>query len=463
MSQVVVVGAGITGLTTALTLFHQGVDVQLLEASERVGGKVLTTLVRGTLIDAGADAFLVREPHMTDLCAQLNLDDALVAPATGAAKVWLRGALRPLPKRQYLGVPLDLDEAEASGLLSPEGAVRAAQDLQTPDNAPAADESAGSLVRRRLGDEVMDHLVAPLLGGINAGNADELSIEAGVPQLAAAAGHDPSLIRSIEIHLDKLNRRPGDPIFLSHPNGIGQIIEALATRLNHCTHLDQPARQIERVDSGWRIHARDTFEAQAVVVATPSFAAAALIDDIAPAAAAMLTEIEYASVVMVTFAFAAREMERLDGSGFLVPRSEGLLMTACSWASSKWEHLGGGPTEYLRVSAGHVDDHRAMEMTDEDLVDRLLEELSWVAQVSAEPREVRVTRWPRSLPQYRPGHLERVAGIESTLAEAAPGVVVAGAAYRGLGLPACVHQGRRAASWAAQWIGADGTGGEDRG
>ena len=453
MSRVVVVGGGITGLTTALSLFNQSVDVELLEAGDRLGGKILTTEVRGTSIDVGPDAFLVRESHMTDLCDQLNLTQDLVPPATGSARLWLKGALRPLPARQYLGVPLDLADLEATGLLSADGLARAAFDLEASADAPSGDESAGSLIRRRLGDEVMDRLVGPLLGGINAGDADMLSLQAGVPQLAAAASHDPSLMRSIPKHLHAMRRDPEAPIFLTHPNGLGQIVDAIATRLQQRTHLDQPVDGLEPTGDGWTIHAATTFDSEAVVLTAPAFASAAILADVAPRTAEMLAQIEYASVVMVTFAFATPDMPELEGSGYLVPRSEGLLMTACSQASIKWAHLGAGPTTYLRVSAGHAGDERAMDMSDENLVDALLQELRWVAGVDAEPREVRITRWPRSFPQYRPGHLDRVTGIEATLADEAPGVFVAGAAYRGLGLPACVHQGRWAAKAVADHIG----------
>ncbi len=447
------VGGGITGLTTALTLFHQNVDVELLEASDRLGGKILTTEVQGIRIDAAADAFLIRETHMVDLCDQLNLTQDLVSPATGAAMLWLRGALRPLPKRQYLGVPLDLEDLEASGLVSTEGLERAAQDLEATADAPAADESAGSLIRRRLGDEVMDHLVGPLLGGINAGNPDQLSLNAGVPQLAAAAAHDASLMRSIPIHLQKSKRDPSSPIFQSHPNGVGHILDVIAARLQRRTHVDQPVARLEATRSGWRVHAQTDFDTEAVVLTAPAFASASILSDIAPRAAALLETIEYASVVMTTFAFAADDVPDFSGSGFLVPRSEGLLMTACSHSSSKWSHLGEGPTTFLRVSAGHADDDGAMAMSDDALIAQLLDELGWVMGITGSPREIRITRWPMSFPQYRPGHLERVAEIDAVLAEEAPGVAVAGAAYRGLGLPACVHQARRAAHWATDYLG----------
>ncbi|MEM7285548.1 MAG: protoporphyrinogen oxidase [Actinomycetota bacterium] len=453
MSRALVVGGGISGLTTALTLFHHNVDVEVLEAADRLGGKILTSEVAGVQVDAGPDAFLVREPHMTDLCEQLNIGQDLVSPATGAARLWLQGALRPLPRKQYLGVPLDLDDLAESGLITHEGLERAALDLEAEANAPAGDESAGAMIRRRLGDEVMDKLVGPLLGGINAGDADRLSLQAGVPQLAAAVSHDASVMRSIPEHLRKAGRDPRSPIFLTHPRGVGWIIDTMATRLQRRVHLDQPVSGLERTEHGWRVLAPDgAHETEAVVLSTPAFASARLLREHAPETAAMLDEIPYASVVMVTFAFATDQLPELPGSGFLIPRGEGMLMTACSQASTKWAHLAG-PTTFLRVSAGHAGDERAMEMDDDALVDRLLEELRWTAGIDAEPDEVRITRWPRSFPQYRPGHGERVSSIEARLAEEAPGVVITGAAYRGLGLPACVHQGRRAAKVVEDYLG----------
>jgi len=293
----------------------------------------------------------------------------------------------------------------------------------------------------------MDRLVGPLLGGINAGDADHLSLQGGVPQLAAAAVHDPSLMRSVQIHLQQNKRDPSAPIFNGHPNGTGQIIDAMQERLKTRIALQQPVTSIDANPAGgWTLHTPSgATQAKAVVLTCPTFAAAPLVAEHSPTASQVLADVEYASVTFVTMAFDTKDIQRFEGSGFLIPRGEGLLMTACSWASSKWAHLGEGPTEYLRVSAGHAGDDRAMTMSDEDLVAQLLEELRWVAGVDATPIEVRVTRWPRALPQYRPGHLERVAGIEEALAEDAPGLFVTGAAFRGLGLPACVHQARTAA------------------
>jgi oxygen-dependent protoporphyrinogen oxidase len=469
---VAVVGGGITGLVAAHTLQTQGVDVIVFEAADRLGGKILTTEVAGVRVDAGPDAFLVREKHMTDLAAELHLDNALVAPVAGQASLWLDGALRPLPRRQYLGVPLDLDELAEAGLVSVAGLARARQDLdRTAQSAPGDDhqtdhgdrdlegddfdhddfepddETVGELIRRHLGDEIMDALVAPLIGGINAGDPDQLSLAAGLPQLAAAAGDDPSLIRSIRRHLADQARPADAPVFLTHPDGLGRVVDTLALRLGPAVRMHTPVRALTPTDTGWLVHAdgHPPFDVEAVVVATPAFAAATLIRDISADAAALLDGIRYASVVMVTFAFAARSMPAFAGSGFLVPRAAGLTMTACSWASTKWSHLAEQDLVFLRVSAGHADDESAMELDDEQLVATLLAELASTAGVDALPVETRITRWPSSFPQYRPGHLDRVEAIDETLADDAPGLFVAGAAYRGLGLPACAQQARVAA------------------
>ncbi len=447
MSSVVIVGGGIAGLVTALRLEEAGVDVTVLEASSTLGGMVKTSEIAGVAVDEGPDAFLVREPYMHDLCVELGIGTALVSPRPGAARIWLRGTLRPLPKKQYLGVPLDLDELAETGLISPEGIARAQADLQSPADFPEGDESAGAMIRRRLGDEVLENLVGPLLGGINAGDADTLSLRAGVPQLYAAASHDASLVRSVPRYLASQPRDPNAPIFESHPGGLATVIEALADRLGDRIETGQPVQTIgPDAAGGWIVEARRDIAADAVVLATPAFASSYLLTATAPVAAKLLGSIDYASVAVATLAFAADDLPPWEGSGFLVPRAHGLLMTACTWASSKWAHLDHPGTTFLRIHAGHWGDERAMAMDDETFVRSLRDELLGITGIAATPIATRVSRWPRSFPQYRPGHLDTVERIEQSLAAEAPGVFVTGAAYRGLGLPACVNQANVAAS-----------------
>lgn len=443
--RVAVVGAGISGLVVAYRLANAGIDVILHEAGTRPGGKVSTSPLAGRLVDEGADAFLVREPALANLCRELGLDDQLVAPATGRAAILAPEGLRWLPGGHLLGVPFDLDALAASGLVSAEAVARAAADLTAPADSPDGDESVGALVRRRLGDEVFERMTDPLLSGINAGTADELSLQAGLPRLAEAARGNPSLMTAIRAHLAMHPPAPGEPVFLSPASGTGAIVDALMMRLAPAIRLASPVTTLAALD------------ADTVVLATPAFVSAELLAATAPRAGALAATIPYASVTVVSAAFAPGAVAHFDGSGFLVPRSSGLLMTACSFASTKWAHLGADGTTIVRISAGRIDDDRPDHLDDDALAAALLSELDAVAPASAAPAEVRVTRWPRSLPQYRVGHGGLVNALTATLAEETAGsrpVHLVGAAYTGLGLPACVAAANRvAARLGAEWIG----------
>jgi len=449
---VLVAGAGISGLAAAHELHRSGAKVIVAEADDRAGGKILTTPFAGLALDAGPDSFLARVPWGRELCEELGLADELVAPAQRSAYVYLDGELQRLPVGLVLGVPTDLDVLAESGLISPAGVARAAQDLEMADNRPDGDESVGSLIRRRLGDEVLERLVDPLLGGVNAGNSDDLSLEVGAAQLAAAAKHSPSLIRGLRAMRDANPTDPDAPVFHSVPGGIGRLVDRLIERLPAgAVRLGTRVVALQPLDDGngrWRVQLDPgpPVDVDGIVLATPAPISGRLLADTAPGPGAALAEFDYASVVLVSLAYSIDDVGRpLDASGFLVPRTEGLLLTACSWASSKFEHLARPGTVVLRASAGRSDDQRAMTMDDTELLTRLRADLATTMGIEAEPTEVRISPWAESLPQFRPGHLDRVDAIEAALRADAPGVVLAGAAYRGVGLPSCIHQARTAA------------------
>jgi oxygen-dependent protoporphyrinogen oxidase len=479
---VVVVGAGVAGLAAAHELSGRVVTT-VVEAGPRAGGKILTTPFAGLAVDCAADAFLARVPDAVELCRRLGLGDELVTPAATSAQVLRGGRLRRLPTGLVLGVPTDLDALAASGLVSPAAVARAAEDLARDPADPVelaasrADESVGALVRRRLGDEVFETLVDPLLSGVNAGRADELSVAAGAAQLAAAARADTSLVRALRAQVARAGGGAGPgpssetafvaagaagcrpaPVFLTVVGGMGRIVERLVARIGaHRTRVGAPVAILERAPGngaggyrlagpGWPGGGGADLRVDGVVLATPAPVTAALVRPASPAAAGLLEAIDYASVALVSYAFRADEVGRpLDASGFLVPRAAGLLLTACSWSSSKFAHLGGDGVVRLRASAGRHDDQRQATLGDDRLADRLRDDLATTMGLTVPPIETRVSRWPASLPQYRPGHLERVDAIEAALAEALPGVHLAGAAYRGLGVPACIASGRAAA------------------
>lgn len=430
-SRIAVVGGGVTGLAAAYELRAQAPDAEIVvhEAGSRVGGKVGTSEFAGRPVDEGADAFLARVPWALDLCRELGIDDELVSPAQQSAYVWFDGALRRLPAGLVLGVPTDFDAVLASGIVTEPIVVRPAAAALGAD----VDISVGALVRGQLGDAVFERLVDPLVGGINAGDGDRLSVRAAAPQIAAAAERDRDLVAALRTQPPA---QPG-PVFYAPEAGMGRLVDAL---------VDALRAQAVRLQLDTVVHDLGALDADAVVVTVPAHAAASLVRGAAPEAADLLDGIAYASVVMVTFAFANEAIGRpLDASGFLVPRTEGLLMTASSWSSSKWAHLATDTSTLMRVSAGRFGDDRASHLDDDALVHALLDEVAATTDVKGEPLDVRVRRWPQSFPQYEPGHLDRVATIERQLAAALPHAVLAGAALRGIGVPACIRQGREAA------------------
>ncbi|MFP5255489.1 MAG: protoporphyrinogen oxidase [Acidimicrobiia bacterium] len=445
----VVVGGGITGLVAARDLARRGATVVVVEP-DRVGGKLQTTAFDGAVLDEAADTFLARVPDGIELCRELGLHGDLVSPAFRRAYVWSRSALRPLPEAQLLGVPTDLDELTATGIVSSAGVAAARRDLEIPLPAPEGDVAIGPLFRDRLGDEVVDRLVDPLVGGINAGTVDGLSLAATAPQLDAAvrSGH-PSLIQACREQRSQV-ADPAAPVFYAPRGGMGALAQAVRhdAEAHGATTVRARATGLERSGTGWRVvlDGAPALDADGVVVATPAGPAAELVHPHAARAATLLAAIPYASVALLSIAVDRAGVEHeLDATGYLVPSVEGRTITACSWASSKWAHLADPGTAWLRASVGRDGDDHALRLGDDELVARVLEDLRETMGLHGIPREVRVSRLPGSFPQYRPGHLDRVEAIDADLAASAPGVVVAGAALRGLGVPACIRQGRQAA------------------
>lgn len=459
--RVVVVGAGISGLATAhrLGTLRPDAAITVVDAAPVTGGKIRTTAIAGITVDEAADAFLARIPITLDLVRELGLAGRLTSPAERRAFVYRHDALHRFPEGLVLGVPTDLDALRASGLVSDAAVDRAALDLDPGADlgsgpAPGADETVGSLVRRRLGDEIFDALVAPLLSGVNAGDADELSLAAGAPQLAAAVRDQPSLIAGLRAQREAAARAPGAdpdaPVFHGLVGGTQTLTDALTRAIIErggpdTVRLGTAVSAIEAraADAGPRyaVCVGDAeLPADVVVLAVPSFAAAPLLAPLAPDVAAGLATLEWASCSLVTLAVPHAQIDHpLDGSGFLVSEDDGLLMTACSFGSSKWAHWNDEhDTVILRASAGRFHDPRAAALDDDALVAALRADLATTIGLRGEPAATRISHWSRALPQYRAGHLERAAGWKAALADAAPGLLLTGASYFGLGIPACV-------------------------
>ena len=468
-ARVIVIGAGIAGLATAWHLQQRGVDAVVLEAADRAGGKVRTSELDGVPLDVGADTFLGRMPWAVDLCREVGLGDDLVAPATSRAWLWSGGHLRPLPEGLALGVPLKPLALARSGVISPAGLARAGLDVVLPQIKPRADPSVADVIGGRLGQEVLDRLVDPLLGGINAGRSDRLSMAAVAPDLFAAHRLHRSLIlglrterhlgfgarfwspkRSESVRITTKNARETEedtPLFLGLRGGMERLTSTLAAKLD--VSLSTSAAAVARSESGrLAVTVRDgpPIDADTVVLAVPAGAAAALVRGASPKAADALDKVRYASVAVATLAYRPSDVVHpLDGSGFLVPRVDGRLLTACTWFSSKWPAVRPGGLVLLRCSAGRDGDERISQLDDAELVDRMHGEVVEALRMRAAPVESVVTRWTDAFPQYDVGHLGRIDAAERALARELPGVRLVGASYRGVGIASCVRQAREAA------------------
>ncbi len=443
---VAVIGGGITGLATAWYLRNGvGADasVTLVEASGRLGGKIRTEVLNGVPVEAGPDTFLARVPWAVDLARQLGLGDDLVAPATGTAFVCHGGRLLPLPTGTVFGVPITARTLAGSNLLSPAGRARVALDLVLPrrrrDLGP--DPSVAEVVGSRLGRQALERLVEPLVGGINAGRADNLSLRSAARPLSVAAECHRSLILGLRANRPEV--ADTSPVFLSVAGGLGRLVDRLASSLDDTdVRLGTAAVGLTAEGGRWRIRCEPGPDvlADAVVVTVPAFAAAPLLATASPEAAQRLGRIRHASVVTATLAYRPGSVRAMpEGSGFLVPRGENRLITACTFSTSKWPALADGGSVLLRASAGRDGDDRSSHVDDDAVVARFHGELTDLVGATEAPVAWRVDRWDNGFPQYEPGHDERVDRIEAALARL-DGIFVAGAAYRGVGIAACVQQ-----------------------
>ncbi len=447
---VVVVGGGIAGLAAAHALVRERPDlrVTVLEGAGEVGGKLALGQVAGITVDVGAEAMLNRRPEAVELTRAVGLGEDLVYPETVAANLWTRGHLRPMP-RTMMGVPTDARALADSGVISRHGLVRAALDAVLPaTRLEGRDTSVGALVEERFGREVVDRLVEPLLGGVYAGHARELSARAAVPQVVALLDRDRSLLKAAS----EATRATSDvPVFAGIRGGVARLPEQLVASGGFKVRTGATVRDLARRSDGrWHLvvgsaHDPELVEADAVVLATPARATARLLSDLAPAAALELARVEYASMAVISLAFRAHDFPNVVGSGFLVPPVDKRTVKAATYSFAKWgwvREAGRGDGEdgdllLMRCSIGRHREEHVLQAEDSELVRIAMRDLSAAVGLSVRPVDSHVQRWGGALPQYTVGHLDRVAQVRAAVAEL-PGVAVCGAAYDGLGIPACI-------------------------
>jgi oxygen-dependent protoporphyrinogen oxidase len=440
-----------TGLVAARDLARSGAEVTLIEADERLGGKVRTLEVRGAVVEAGPDWFLTRNPAALELAREVGLEGDLVEPARAGACIYVRGRLAKLPVSAVRGVPLDPWEAVRAGLIGAPAALRAMADLVLPGKVTGEDVSVGRLIRRRLGAEVLERMVDPMLAASRAGRADDLSLRAAAPELDEAARRGPSIIRGLRAMRDRSQAGSPAPGFLGLSSGMERLVETVAAGLQGVdVRTGTGVRGLEPADGGYVLEAGGAIEADRVLLAVPAHAAAEQVRGSAPRAAQLLGTIRYASAAVASLVYRPGEIHAHgEGSGFLVPTAEGKAVTAGAWYSLKWPHAAPADGSLVvRCFAGRAHNDPVLDVdatSDADLIERMASEIGDIAGTQAVPDEFHLTRWPRALPQYEVGHNARVEALASALADELPGVLVAGAGYRGSGLPDCISQGREAA------------------
>ncbi len=446
MRHVVVVGAGIAGLTVAYEhrRQHPSDRVTVLEAAARVGGKLHAIDVAGQRFDVGAEMVLAVVPEALALIDELGMAADIVHPSTTSASVVVGGRHHPIPTGTVMGVPASVDDLAAGGLFSQAALDRMRAEPDAPGPLLTGDESVGGFLRPRLGDEVVDLLIEPLLGGVYAGRADALSLEATMPALAQALRSEPSVLRAAA----SVRREPGaGPVFATLRGGLAGLAQALVVRSGAEVRLGTTARAVRPTQQGYRIECgpvptATVIEADAVLIAVPPPNADRLLRSLAPDAAAALGEIPMASMAILALAWADPQPSLPQGSGLLVPPAAGGLVKAVTISSNKWPHLAGSGV-LLRASIGRFGEAQALRRSDSDLLVAAGQEVAAMLNLTGSPYAGSVTRWGGGLPQYTVGHLDRVRTIRAAVAEV-PGLAVAGAAYDGVGVPACIRSAHAA-------------------
>jgi protoporphyrinogen/coproporphyrinogen III oxidase len=448
-ARVVVVGGGVAGLSAALRLHDllgERVAVTVLEQAGRAGGKLWTGELAGQRVERGAETFLLRDPQgepnaALRLVERLDLTGALVHPVGVPSAIAVGGDLVPMPPGTLMGVPTGP---------GPVGAVARAEDHDSDSGAPVLgadqDVSVGALVRSRFGDQVVDRLVEPLLGGVYAGRADGLSLAVTIPALARHARHEHTLAAAVRAAL--ADRAPTQgPVFGALDGGLGRLVDALVAALPAGTvRTGVTVRELAQTPSGWRLVTGPTIapelvEADAVVLALPAHPAARLLGGVVPAAAAEVGALDYASVGLVGMALPDTVLPKL--AGFLVPASEGRSVKAMTNFTIKWGRDSAGVT-LLRGSVGRAGEAAALQRDDSELAELVHREIGELLGTPLPaPLDWQVTRWGGGLPQYGPGHLDRMARVRAALPA---GLALAGAGYDGVGIPACVGSGEAAAA-----------------
>ncbi|SIS47551.1 protoporphyrinogen oxidase [Salimicrobium flavidum] len=449
--KVVVVGGGITGLSAAYYLQKAGVDAELVEKSDHLGGKIETVHKDGFTIERGPDSFLARKTSMLKLAEEVGLSEEVVKNATGNAYILAKGRLNRMPQGSHMGIPTRRRPLLKSSLFSGFGKGRALLEPYQRVNTKKNDEALGVFLRRRLGNEVVENAIEPLLSGIYAGDIDQLSMDATFPQFKQVTEEYGSLVRGLKAteavpREKRTHKKPS--AFRAFAGGLSSFVEAIHSKLKPgSVHLSKGVDHIQKRENGYHMLMSDgeVMWADEIILTVP-----------APVAAKMLAQYEWVeplkqmkatSVANVAMAFDQSAIKQdIDGTGFVVARTSGdYRITACTWTHKKWAHAAPEGKALLRCYIGKPGDEEVVDKSDEEIKKIVMNDLEKIMNITDQPDFFVVTRWHDAMPQYSVGHKERLTKIDHYLKKDLPGVQLAGAHYYGIGLPDCINQGRAAA------------------
>jgi len=459
---IAIIGGGISGLSAAFCLERArrdgaGVRYTLFEASDRVGGVIRTERIDGCLIEAGPDSFLSEKQWGSELCRELGIADQLVGSNDAHRRTYIlvKGRLVEMPDGLQFMVPTKLMPAISTPLFSWGTKLQMAREFFARPHASTGDESAAAFVERHFGPEVVDRLADPLLAGVYGGSAERLSVRAVLPRFLDMEAKHGSLSRAMLAAMKKrppATNRPR-PIFTSMKDGMQQLVDALVAQLDHgALHTGARVKAVGREGRYWIVLRQDSTAGRfdRVIIAIPAYIAAGLLRSVEPRLASLLGGVNYSSSVTValgyvTAGFDGRGAKREDGFGFLVPRSEGKRLLACTFVHNKFPHRTPDDRLLLRIFLGGSHDPDVLQIPDAEILRTVRVELQQILGLTAEPSFSRIYRWERSMAQYEVGHVERVTEIER-LRAGVPGLALGGNAYRGIGVPDCIKSGLDAAA-----------------
>lgn len=456
--RVVIVGGGITGLSAAFYMQKKAreenlpIEVMLIEATNRLGGKIQTVRRDGFVIERGPDSFLIRKKSMDTFAKDLGIGEDLVRNATGQAYILVNGRLQPIPGGSVMGIPTKVGPFLKSDLFSLAGKLRAAGDFVLPRSGIEGDQSLGHFFRRRFGAEIVENLIEPLLSGVYAGDIDHMSLQSTYPQFYEVEKKHRSLILGMKKTTPKkVPQKDGHGaskkgVFHSLRNGLESIVEAAEQQLEPGTvrkgiRIESISKQgnqtVLELNTGEKVVADSVILTTGHMAASQMFASHGLLEG--------LKEIQTTSVATVALAFPEDAViQDTEGTGFLVARSEDYSITACTWVHRKWPTTTPKGKILLRAFVGRVGEEAIVDLPDGEIERIVLEDLGKIITIKGKPDFTVITRFKEDRPQYRVGHRQRIDAARAELKNAFPNVKLAGASYDGVGLPDCIDQGKAA-------------------